>query len=164
MNNREEFEKWYQDNCSDNHLSNEGYMFEAWQHQQKKIDEGHRKIESQYNMIKSIQAYGESQHKIINELRNEIEELTGIIDRCSGGECYPCDAESMPKNLMKQIKELEALNPDVPCPACGGSGYDKNEDFNDALGKCGYCNQGKISEVKALQYENERLKREVKND
>jgi hypothetical protein len=51
------------------------YMWMSWKEQQKKIDEGHRKIESQYNMIKSIQAYGEAMQKKIDLLEDKIEGL-----------------------------------------------------------------------------------------
>lgn len=63
--------------------------------------------------------------------------------------------------LNLTIDTLKALNPDVPCPVCGGSGYDKNEDFKDALGKCGYCTNGTVPLTKAQEYRIKELEAEI---
>lgn len=52
---------------------------------------------------------------------------------------------------QKKIDTLKALNPDVPCPPC-------HADKNTTTPKCLYCTNGKVSTVKALQYENEHIK------
>lgn len=103
------------------------------------------------------------QQKIIDELKANNFAMSAMV-------CKHPDKRSLDENY-DSIKDycdmLKAENPDVPCPACEGSGYDKDEDFNDALGKCGYCNNGTVSTVKALQYEIEQLKAtiaELKDD
>ena len=58
-------------------LNNNGYVIVR----QKKIDEGHREIENQYNFIDYLQAYVEAQQKKIDELEAENQEmLEALID------------------------------------------------------------------------------------
>ena len=52
-------------------LNNNGYVIVR----QKKIDEGHREIENQYNFIDYLQAYVEAQQKKIEQLEEYREEM-----------------------------------------------------------------------------------------
>lgn len=70
---------------------------------------------------------------------------------------------------QKIIDELREENPDVPCPVCKGEKkiiMGRNiTDTGWCYDNCCYCNgNGTVSTVKALQYEIEQLKGEVKNE
>lgn len=98
--------------------------------------------------------------------QEKIDELKANNFALSAMVCKHPDKRTLDENydsIKNYCDVLKAENPDVPCPACGGSGYDKDEDFNDALGKCSYCNNGTVSKVKALQYEIEQLENKIKH-
>lgn len=144
--NREEFEKF----CRE--LYNTGFY-----HENSYVLNYHDligvKVDAEYMMYKAWQEATTRQQKIIDELKANNFALSAMV-------CKHPDKRTLDENYDSSkdyCDMLKAENPDVPCPACEGSGDDKDEDFNDALGKCGYCNNGTVSTVKALQYENERL-------
>jgi hypothetical protein len=54
---------------------------------------------------------------------------------------------------QKKIDELKSLNPDVPCPVCGGKGYDTSMSYEGYAVECSYClHTGKVSLMKAQEY------------
>ena len=62
---------------------------------------------------------------------------------------------------QKKIDELEASNPDVPCPMCGGEGtlpLDCPSEYDENFCDCGYCkSSGKVSLTKAQEYQIKEL-------
>jgi len=60
---------------------------------------------------------------------------------------------------QKKIDALKALNPDVPCPVCGGNGAREYTGNLDILGvACGYCDAtGKVPLTKAQEYRIKQL-------
>jgi len=65
------------------------------------------------------------------------------------------------KRQQKKIDELEASNPDVPCPMCGGEGtlpLDCPSEYDENFCDCGYCkSSGKVSLTKAQEYQIKEL-------
>ena len=59
--------------------------------------------------------------------------------------------------------ELKKLNPDVPCPVCGGNGAREYTGNLDILGvACGYCDAtGKVPLTKAQEYKIKELETEI---
>ena len=62
---------------------------------------------------------------------------------------------------QKIIDELREENPDVPCPACGGSGECTCDNPRYNL-DCDYCDaSGKVPLTKALEYRIKELETEI---
>ena len=86
------------------------------------------------------------------------------IDRYEAGGAICTVYKAALDKLEKQFSALEVLNPDVPCPVCDGNKIIKNPyigigDFPPII-DCEYCNAvGKVSLLKALQFENEQLEK-----
>ena len=63
--------------------------------------------------------------------------------------------------LNLTIDELKSLNPDVPCPMCGGEGtlpLDCSSEYDENFCDCGYCkSSGTVPLTKAQEYRIEQL-------
>ena len=62
---------------------------------------------------------------------------------------------------QKKIDALKALNPDVPCPMCGGEGtlpLDCSSEYDENFCDCGYCkSSGTVPLTKAQEYRIKQL-------
>lgn len=59
---------------------------------------------------------------------------------------------------QKKIGTLKALNPNVPCPVCGGKGYDTSMSYEGYAVECSYClHTGTVPLTKAQEYRIEQL-------
>lgn len=133
MNNRGDFERWLKDKfCYSKRRWEEllkydgcyypfwiSIAYEAWQHQQKKIDDLQLKLAIKNDMITAL-------------------------------------------NLT--IDELKSLNPDVPCPVCGGKGGWYNETAIPEYVPCYLCNgKGTVPLTRAQEYRIRELEWKLDN-
>ena len=144
MTDREKFEKWYAN------------KYDLNKEKQKIIFA--QKADGEYDFLSVKEHYiawqeaTKRQQKKIDDLKLQL----AIKDDVITGLNLTID------HLSAENKQLNTENPDVPCPACGSKGYDENEDFDDNLSACAYCNHtGTVPLTKALEYRIKELEEKL---